>query len=150
MKPIHFRAAVSAAILAGVAIAGCGGGPGDQPDLGYVEGTVKLDGKPLAGAKIYFQPEKGRMSEGKTDANGHYVLEYTTDTQGAKLGKHSVRISTFEENDDGGTKTPEKVPAKYNINTTLTAEVKAEDQEIDFLELKSDGEIIQPNADDDE
>ena len=46
-------------------------------DTEYVEGLVTLDGEPVAGATVTFQPvdqEQGVSATGKTDANGVYKL----------------------------------------------------------------------------
>jgi hypothetical protein len=130
-------------------ISGCGGGPGDTPEMGTVTGTVKMDGKPLKKALITFIPldhEKARQSVGTTDENGDYELKYSLRETGAMLGKHKVTISTaglseneYSENSGGG----EKVPARYNVNSELTAIVKPGTQTIDFLDLTSEGEIIE-------
>lgn len=124
-------------MAAGVSmLAGCRGS--DTPPLGEVEGTVTLGGQPLAGARISFYPKDGgRSSEAVTDASGHYTLQYTGAEPGAKVGLHKVSISTFEEGrqqDDGRPipGVPEKVPAKYNKETTLEQEVKSGKQTIDF------------------
>jgi hypothetical protein len=107
-----------------------------------VEGTVTLDGAPLGGAKVIFTPvEGGRSSMAVTDGSGRYVLEFTAGEKGAVVGKHKVSISTYEagETDDAGNlvgHVPERVPAKYNRETTLEREVKSGRQVINF-ELQS-------------
>ncbi|WP_347244323.1 carboxypeptidase-like regulatory domain-containing protein [Thermogutta sp.] len=114
---------------------GCGRG---GPALGQVEGTVTLDGVPLPGARVIFSPvDGGRSSMAVTDGSGHYELEFAAGSKGAVVGKHKVTISTFEagEKDDSGQLVgfvPERVPAKYNTNTTLEVEVKRGHQVIDF------------------
>jgi hypothetical protein len=137
------------AALAAPFIAGCGGG--DGPRLAPVEGTVTLDGQPLAGASVVFQPEHGRPSVGETDDAGRYKLDYTRDKPGAMLGKHRVSISTFREADPDADDPahrkgqPERVPAKYNVETTLEVEVTAGRKEpIDFP-LDSKGEVRPPD-----
>jgi hypothetical protein len=61
---------------------------------------------------------------------------------GAQAGLNKVSISTYEEPvsmDDGTQKggKPEKVPAKYNKQSTLTKQVQSGKQTIDFaLESK--------------
>lgn len=72
---------------------GCGG-PGDRPELGTVSGTVTDGGEPLPNAWIEFEPEKGRLSAGRTDEEGAYSLQYTYDTEGAVVGRHTVKIGT--------------------------------------------------------
>lgn len=122
--------------------AGCGGT--DGPDLGYVEGTVKMDGKPVPNAVLTFQPENARPSYGRTNEEGWYELVYTDEKLGATVGTHQVRITTGEEGDeDSGVEgQKERIPAKYNVNSELTREVEPADNVIDF-DLESEGEIIE-------
>lgn len=123
-----------------VTLLGCGQ---SGPTLGRVEGTVTLDGQPLPGARVCFYPEAGgRTAEAVTDQQGHYVLSYTGEGTGAQAGLNKVSISTYEEPvsmDDGTQKDgkPEKVPAQYNKQSTLTKQVQSGKQTIDFaLESK--------------
>lgn len=132
-----------------MAVAGCGG-VSDQPDLGQVTGTVTLDGAGLADAEIRFSPDSGGASSSAVaDESGRYELTYLRDIMGAKVGKHTVKVSTYvpaDTDDDGKVSggTPEKLPARYNVNSELSFEVEAGANTID-LELTSDGEIIQPD-----
>lgn len=80
---------------------GCGG-PDDQPELGTVTGTITQNGKPLADAWVEFVPEKGRLSAGRTDAEGRYSLQYTFDAPGAKVGTHTVKIGVGGGQPAGG------------------------------------------------
>lgn len=125
---------------------GCGGGaPNDRPDLGTVSGKVTLDGKPAPNVIVTFYPDEGRPSSGKTDDSGMYTLQYTADSPGAKVGNHKVQISvpettTGEEGGEGGEAEPAeamppdwvKIPAKYNTETELTAQVEAGENTKDF------------------
>lgn len=128
---------------------GCGS-KGDQPELGTVNGTVTLDGQPLAGVAVVFQPDNGRPSRGTTNAEGKYELIYIRQTKGAKVGPHRVEIAPSEE---GGVEEAEgdgdesstagskpagksKVPARYNSKSELNVQVKSGANKIDF-ELKS-------------
>jgi hypothetical protein len=117
-----------AIVLAGLTgIAGCGGPT--TAKLGTVHGRVTMDGKPLAHAGVRFQPQDGgHDSTGFTDADGNYRLRYIRDIMGARLGAHKVIVST--QHDRAG-KT-ETVPARYNTDTTLKANVVAGDQVINF------------------
>lgn len=150
MFPMRCRTIVT--ILLALTVLGCGGS--DGPELGQVEGTIKLDGEPLKNANVIFQPEKGRPSTGTTDEDGHYELQYTQDKQGAVVGKHTVKITTFREADpdaeDASKKAgaPERIPAKYNVNSELTADVAAGSNDPKDFELKSGGKIIKPGEED--
>ena len=138
-----FRCGIILAITCSLALAGCG--QGEFPDLGAVEGTVTLDGAPLEGARVKFRPESGRASFAKTDQQGHYTLTYLRDVAGAKTGKHRVIISTYREgevfDETSGVPIPtipERVPAKYNRDSILTADVQPGGNVCDF-DLKSSG-----------
>lgn len=93
-----------------------------------VSGRVTLDGQPLAGARVMFQPEhtpqagllSGPEAHGATDATGNYSLTTVFKDKGATLGRNRVMISTRRQerppnNPDGPVKetAPEKVPNKY-------------------------------------
>ena len=123
--------------IALAAVTGCGGG--STPDVGLVIGTVTMDGKPLENAAVIFSPPNGRPSMGLTDSNGKYELNYIRDTKGAVPGTHQVRITTQPESrpdDYTGPEFKETIPAKYNTDTTLDAEVKAGENTFNF-ELES-------------
>jgi hypothetical protein len=89
-------------------------------------------------ARVAFSPVGGgQTSNATTGPNGEYELYYKRDIRGAKLGKHKVVISTYEQpeiGDDlkpiGGR--PELVPAQFNANTTLEKEVVAGENVFDF------------------
>lgn len=141
------RTLLVSAILAGACfLPGC---TQSGPELGNVEGTVTMDGKPLPMAYVTFrrQDGSGRPSMGCTDKNGRYELGYSLAREGALLGDFVVSISTFRDQPDVDTegnpipKSPETVPARYNVNSELTAKVEPGSQEIDF-ELSSDGQIV--------
>jgi hypothetical protein len=130
-------------------LTGCGG-PGDQPEMGLVTGTVTMDSKPLSGVAVMFSPVDGRPAMGKTDAEGKYELTYIRDTKGCKVGKNKVQIGNTEEEDDpaaesgddaAAPKKPAKsnkveIPAKYNTKTELEADVKPGENTFNF-DLKS-------------
>ncbi|MCR9232858.1 MAG: carboxypeptidase-like regulatory domain-containing protein [bacterium] len=116
----------------------CGGAPDDQPELGTVSGVVTMDGTPLPNANVRFYPEAGRASAAKTDDSGTYELIYIRDEMGAVPGKHSVKITTLNEDEDPfGKQGSETVPEKYNKKTTLEATVEPGENTINFdLESK--------------
>lgn len=124
---------------------GCGPG-GDQPELGTVTGTVTLDGEPLPGVAVVFQPDSGRPARGKTDANGKYELIYIRQTKGTKIGANRVEIAPseegeVEEEETGDEENPDAakpksgkrvVPARYNVNSELKVDVKPGANTFDF------------------
>lgn len=130
-------------------ITGCGP---SGPAIATVEGTVKMDGKPLADASVVFIPENGRPAGAWTDANGHYVLNFGSGRKGALPGKHRVRISTYREGggEDADGKpmksAPETVPSKYNQQTELTFTVEDGKNNVADFEVSSDGKIVKQNS----
>jgi len=106
-----------------VGIAGCNQG---GPQIALVEGRVFLDGRPLSGATVSFEPKTGRRSVARTDKNGQFKLRYSSTTDGAIVGEHLVRISTFRgprlfgQGDGMSEVVPELVPIDYNVNSELT------------------------------
>lgn len=150
MKRLFGNAADCAIVILPL-LCGCGGP--DGPELAHVEGHVFLDGQPLPDASIIFTPENGSPSYGVTNGEGYYSLGYSASSEGAMVGKHSVRISTYrfpDEDEDGNPSpaAPERVPIEYNQQSTLTAEVKPGSNTIDFRDLRSSGEVMQPIEDD--
>jgi hypothetical protein len=121
---------------------GCGGPP-PGPELAPVEGTVTLDSQPLPDATVWFNPVgEGRSSTGRTDAQGRFVINYGPDKPGAMLGQHNVRITTLQQGGDENLpdqpkSIPEKVPKNYFKDGTLTADVKAGENNNFTFDLKS-------------
>lgn len=91
--------------------------------------TVLMDGKPLEGVKVVFEPEAfhgGAISEatGTTGADGTAVMavdkaklpDHLKDISGMQTGFYKVRI----------THPSTSIPAKYNTETTLGQEVSSD------------------------
>ena len=115
---------------------GCGG---ESYPLAPVSGVVLLDGRPLADARVSFEPRRsgeginaGPGSYGKTDAEGRYVLETLDGDRGAVVATHDVTISTFQAKADLTSDEveqvvmEEKVPAEYNRAGALSFPVPAQ------------------------
>lgn len=132
-----------------VLASGCGrsGGPPKAAAI-PVNGTVMLDGKPLAGADVVFIPPQGIGGfSGRTKDDGSYQLEGLANSKVKCQGKCSVRISRMLKPDGtmpGADETPanagamESLPERYSSPgaTTLTADVPENGGKFDF-ELKS-------------
>ncbi|MFM9965541.1 MAG: hypothetical protein ACKV2Q_30515 [Planctomycetaceae bacterium] len=109
-----------------------------------VKGSVTLDGQPLASGSIRFEPQNVsgiKVSAGAVIHNGQFVI---LEDQGLPKGSYKVSISSPE----GGNQEPsmpapnvppprERIPEKYNINTTLTVEIPTGAQKGLTFELKS-------------
>jgi hypothetical protein len=119
-------------LLAGAFVAlGCGGGA-DRPPLGYVTGTVTLNGEPLVGVIVLFKPDNGRAATSITDSRGVYNLEYVYGVKGTKVGPSTV---SFEWPLDYPGAKP--LPEKYTMKSALKEEVKSGRNTFNF-DLKSD------------
>ncbi|MCA9115143.1 MAG: hypothetical protein KDA79_08650, partial [Planctomycetaceae bacterium] len=70
-----------------------------------------------------------RASFGTTDSEGRYELIYTPEQPGAAVGHHSVQVTTADPQSPAGS---EELPAVYNTQTTLSANVKPGENPIDF------------------
>ncbi|WP_417386363.1 hypothetical protein [Gimesia sp.] len=139
MKLLKSFEVVCLSIISLCIATGCGdSGGSDQPDLGTVTGVVTMDGQPLANVTVTFSPENGRPSIARTDEAGNYELGYLAETKGAVIGKHTVSIITPQENPTPpGQVYKDPIPAKYNDQTTLSADVKEGANTFDFqLESK--------------
>lgn len=125
------------AILCGLAmcLAGC---RGSGPEVVEIEGTVTHNGKPVPNLMIYFVPENGRPSWGRSDEQGKFVLDYDYDFDGAKVGRHTVYVMDANNMDPtarpvGGTKKSPELAAvlvKYGKLETspMTVEVNRADK----------------------
>ena len=82
-----------------VLVASTGCGPGGNPNVAPVTGTVTLDGQPFADAVVMFNPTgtEGSTSSARTDSSGAYELVYSADQKGAWIGSHSVEKFKAEE-----------------------------------------------------
>jgi hypothetical protein len=113
---------------------GCSDGRPDAP-LGMVRGRVTWEGAPLADATVAFEPEHGRASYGRTNAEGEYELRYRGKPWGAVAGRHRVRITTEATVADATGREqqrPELLPAKYHASSALAAEVRPGDNVFNF------------------
>jgi hypothetical protein len=120
-----------------VAIAMClvsgGCGRSDLPELGYVTGTVKLDGKPLPNVMVQFHSDAGgRPGTGMTDSEGNYELVYTTGAKGTKVGPSRVELTTVWPEGEPPPGQKEQIPAKYNSASMLKEDVKPGRNTFDF------------------
>ena len=130
-------------------IVGCGS---SEFDLVPVSGTVTLDGEPVAGARVIFEPHRtgedalsaGPSSNGVTDETGRFTLATTMDEdQGAVVGKHTVTISTYlaevdRTRDTGRIIRQEEIPARYAEPGALTFEVSDGGTENAVFDLRAE------------
>jgi hypothetical protein len=146
MTWIDSRRAVALTALGLLALASCSG----SPSLGPVEGTLRMNGKPLANVQVEFLPESnGPRSTGVTDQAGHYTLTSYDQKPGAVVGNHRVLLSDLQVYDDkpaGHVKkdqdvTPvrsSRIPVQYS-NTALTPLKKEVHKEPNTIDLEVTG-----------
>jgi hypothetical protein len=89
-------ASATALALTLSAFSGCNPAPSGPP-LVPAEGVVTLDGKPLAGAQVMFDPQgetRGQALFGKTDSAGKFALASADRKRtGAAVGEYKVIIN---------------------------------------------------------
>ena len=129
---------LAAALLTCFGNLGCGGDEvADAPDTVTVKGTVTLDGKPLAAGEVIFtsDADEEQSSNGAGEIkDGKFTFEMT-------VGKKNVKIISMKkgEKDETGAGLEENIiPAKYNEETTLTAEVTKDGKNEFPFKLESD------------
>lgn len=116
-----------ASFMTAVLLCGCGG----EPAGSSVYGEVTFQGKPLDQGMIIFSPAEGQGTlSGGPIKDGRYTVPAES---GLAPGKYTVRISSTEgggpstgglRDDVPEVEAKERIPAQYNVQTTLTAEVK--------------------------
>jgi len=115
---------------------GCGGPAVEIPELGEVTGTVTVDNRPLEGLSVTFVPESGALaSVARTGSDGKYELVYAVPgtkemIKGAAVGQHTVRIDVLP--DPLAQTSSQPLPARYNLESTLKADVKQGPNTFDF------------------
>ena len=126
-----------ASILVLLFLSGCGGGGQDRIP---VTGKITLDGQPVKEGSIAFVASSGDKTAGAGALvlNGSYAL---TNTNGLKPGKYRVEVrasvptgKTIVDADtrQSVSETKEGVAAKFNENSTLSADVTASNKVFDF------------------
>jgi hypothetical protein len=139
---------IPVAVVAAVMICGAGCQPTSR--VAPVSGRVTLDGKPLAGVHVSFEPiaPEGKLDAGGgsyaiADADGKYkLLMVDGGRTGAVVGKHRVQFtarSQVPDDVDLPVRPPPSVmvPDKFNRNSTLTFDVPADGTSAANFELES-------------
>ncbi len=126
----------SIAILLCLFLMGC---PGAQvPDLQDVGGTVTLDGTPVEGATVMFTPlnGEGRSCMARTDADGKYVLRFSSKYAGVPKGEFNVTVSKILPSDNPAADGKELLPRQYQKSGTIVMNITEANQDLN-LELVS-------------
>jgi hypothetical protein len=123
-------------------LAGCG----QKTPLGEVQGTVRLDDRPLENVLVVFLPDPAKGTHGPrstaaTDAAGEYRLRCEDLRDGAVIGWHRVVVEDMavydEPREEDATPARSVKPRVRRVYTSpadspLTAEVKPGIQTIDL------------------
>lgn len=119
---------------AGIALIGCD----SRPKLYGVSGTVKYKGEPIKAGSISFQSSDGQASTGAPITDGKYEIPAKT---GLPPGNYQVQIyypdpkaKPVDPNEPPGETTVARdlLPAQYNTESKLTAEIEAESNEVNY------------------
>ena len=125
-----------------LAIPGCTG-----QSLGPVEGTLMMNGKPLANVQVEFMPEaNGPRSTGVTNQEGKYRLATDDQRTGAVVGRQRIVLHDLQIYDDKPPAPgespkrdiipvrPSRFPPRYGnpASTPLKKEVKSSPNTIDL------------------
>lgn len=131
-------------LLVGLSVCGCDSS--SKLTRGNATGLVTFDGDPVEEGVIAFVPAEGTTgpATGGEIRAGRYQLK---DDQGPIVGNHKVEILAHRKTGEmipaippatgDLEKTEQYIPAKFNTQTTLRAEVSAGENEFDF-ELQSE------------
>ena len=121
-----------AAVLAFILMAGCNSAP-EGPALYPVTGTVTFDGTPVTDGRIQFRKTDGDQQAFSGEIkDGKYSLE-------AQAGSMKVEIVASRPTGKFDTSNPDEppqpvgemyIPAKYNAESSLTADVKADAENV--------------------
>ncbi|MEX0703858.1 MAG: carboxypeptidase-like regulatory domain-containing protein [Planctomycetales bacterium] len=99
-----------------------------------VAGFVTLDGRPLAGVNVVFEPiEPIAGAAGVTDGAGRYELLRGNKQHGPPAGRYRVFLSTAEHDPgEGVSPQVERVPAKYHSVIQFHVELEPGFNRVDF------------------
>jgi hypothetical protein len=124
-------------LLLATLAASCGCGSSNSGvEKVVITGTVTYDGTPIPNGEVRFYPiegTKGAVSGGPI-RDGAYTAQ---GKGGVPVGKHRVEIQGFraakgsESLPEGGS-AEQYLPAQFNENSTLTAEVTPDTENLDF------------------
>ncbi len=130
---MHPRTSLGLALLLCCVASGCQKSSG--PQLVPVSGLVTLDDVPLPSGQIVFHDPDGHVgSVGGAIVQGHYTLNSPPRRMQVEITDYRDVVGQFDESNPGA-KIPDReqyIPARFNVKTELTAEVKDGKNKIDF------------------
>ena len=139
------RALLLLSLVAPLAVSSCGGG---GARLHPVHGQVFYEGKPAAGAVVFFHPQgnppaaggspsAADLPIGTVGSDGSFELTTYRQGKGAAAGRYTVTISWEGPSPGADGDGPELLPARYQDPTAsqLSAEVKEGDNKLPPFQL---------------
>lgn len=120
---------------------GCGSPAGDAPVTYEVNGTVTLDGEPVSeGAMVFLDAEGVGKSYGTRIEDGSFSTVMTPGKKKVEITATRESKTKMEPGPSGGPPVPaleQYIPGQYNTQTTLEAEISADDSNELKFDLKS-------------
>lgn len=114
----------------GVLVVGCVSAPSDEPTTYNVSGTVTLDGHPiLEGAMVFLDLDGKQKSYGARIEGGKFSTSMTAGKKKVEITASRELKDKMEPGPSGGPPVPaieQYIPAKYNKQTILEAEISAD------------------------
>ena len=128
---VSIRSAV--VLLLGLVLAGCDQGP----PQGTVKGTVTLDGQPVDGGVITFVPADGNSQpEAVTITVGEYTVTMPVGDKRVEIYWAPSGGGVGDTATQGREQIVQRIPAKYNAQSTLTHTVVKGEARKDFALTK--------------
>lgn len=128
------RGSCCAFIAAALVFAGCS----TAPPTGTVSGEVTFDGQPIKDGRIAFIPVDGQgqtggaaIKDGKFEAKDVPVAKMKVEINGNRLTGRKIKAYDTPESPVSD-EIVELVPARYNINSELTLDVKKGSQTVKY------------------
>ena len=125
-SPQSFRFCLLFSLASMMTLAGGCGGESAGPPRATVTGKITLDGTPVLGGEIRFRPSQGAETSTLISSEGTYRIDRLTD--GPVVGANKVFIEWFRPSgkvdEDGNPILEAVIPEKYNLSSTLSAEIK--------------------------
>lgn len=130
-----------------VANTGCG----SRPEVAPVRGTVNMDGKPLPGGRVMFQPiaagedkNVGRPALGQIQEDGSFVLTTFEEGDGAVVGAHHPVVMENRQEDDPNSNRPTRKGPRIGVISLndVTFDVVAGKENVFTIELKSRSDSV--------
>lgn len=90
----------------------------EETGLAPVRGTVTLNGKPVTHGHVFARPTDGRPAVGRIRSDGTYTLGTYTDSDGAKVGQHTVTLAPPRADEGSPPSDAVVPPARYNSPRT--------------------------------